>query len=827
MAAIKKPLPPGPGQRPYENHQYENHTNFITTGQENNIVLAAAIDLLSWGFSVIPANEEKRATLSWKPYQSQAMSVEAAKHVFQNGCRLAIVCGAVSGNLECLDFDRPDLFNPFIASLENSDEALANSLVQCQTPSGGYHLIYRCSEPIQGNQKLATSADGIETWIETRGEGGYFLTAPSLGYKIISNSLNCIPVISPEQLSVLHTIAFSFNDRRPKKVDYEKRGLKECQRPGDDFNNQADEFVWRGLLEPEGWKFLDWVTSGGRQLRRPGKTWGNSASLKKGCLYVFSTNAGFPTGPHDAFGVFAHLKHGGDFKKAAKDLAQQGYGSQIKASGGGKEWRDPEPIISKLQQEAYPIDALPYQMEQAVKEVQDFTKAPLPLVASSAIGALSLAVQGHIDVRRDNKLIGPVSLFLLTIADSGERKSTCDQFFAHAIQQYQHEQSELAKPELKNYIASMEAWKAKRNGLIEKIKNNTKNKKSTKENEDSLNELEFDKPIRPRIPRFILGDETPENLAWVLSHDWPSGSVISSEAGIVFGSHGMNKDSIMRNLSLLNILWDGGELSIGRRTSESFIVRGARLTMALQVQEATLRSFFERSGDLARGTGFLARFLIAWPESTQGLRQYSEPPSNWPALEAFNKVLAGILEHPVVIDENGSLSTVPIHLTPHAKTAWISFHDEVESQLITSGAYHDIRDVASKAADNSARLAGLFHVLKYGAEGKIEKDTFISASRIAKWHLNEARRFFGELSLPDKLKNAQLLDGWLMERFKNFRISSIPRREIQQYGPSCLRKGNVIVQALDELEQLGRFRVEKTGNRKIVSINPALIDWGF
>jgi hypothetical protein len=69
----------------------------------------------------------------------------------------------------------------------------------------------------------------------------------------------------------------------------------------------------------------------------------------------------------------------------------------------------------------------------------------------------------------------------------------------------------------------------------------------------------------------------------------------------------------MRNLSLLNVLWDGGELSIGRRTSESFTVRGARLTVGLQIQEAALRSFFDRSGGLARGTGFLARFLVAWP----------------------------------------------------------------------------------------------------------------------------------------------------------------------------------------------------------------------
>ena len=99
----------------------------------------------------------------------------------------------------------------------------------------------------------------------------------------------------------------------------------------------------------------------------------------------------------------------------------------------------------------------------------------------------------------------------------------------------------------------------------------------------------------------------------------------------------------MRNLGLLNVLWDAISLTIDRRTSESFTVRGARLTMALQVQEPTLREFFTRSGALARGTGFLARFLMAWPESTQGFRPFSEAPANWPHLAAFNRRIAEIL----------------------------------------------------------------------------------------------------------------------------------------------------------------------------------------
>src|SRR5699024_11770019 len=91
---------------------------------------------------------------------------------------------------------------------------------------------------------------------------------------------------------------------------------------------------------------------------------------------------------------------------------------------------------------------------------------------------------------------------------------------------------------------------------------------------------------------------------------------------LVFGAHGMNSDSVMRNLAVLNVLWDGGAHKSSRRSVESYTVRGARLTVSLQAQLAVLSSFMGKAGDLARGSGFLARFLVAWPETTQGTRMY-------------------------------------------------------------------------------------------------------------------------------------------------------------------------------------------------------------
>lgn len=486
----------------------------------------------------------------------------------------------------------------------------------------------------------------------------------------------------------------------------------------------------------------------------------------------------------------------------------------------GNGWPDPHPLAAKIEPEPYPIDALPDTIRAAVEEVAGFVKAPAALVASSALAALSLAIQAHADAKRAEKLHGPVGLFLLTIADSGERKSTCDGFFTRAIRDYEEAQAEAAKPALKDHRAAIEAWEAKRGGVKEKIRQLAKDNKPTAGMESALRDLEHDKPEPPRIPRLLYADATPEALAYGLAKQWPSGGVVSAEAGIVFGSHGMGKDSVMRNLGLLNQLWDGTSLTIDRRSTESFTVRGARLTVALQVQEPTLREFFTRSGALARGTGFLARFLVAWPESTQGQRPFTDPPANWPHLAAFHRRIAAILDQPAPIDEDGALTPPMLPLTPEAKAAWVEYHNAIEGELSSGGELYDVRDVASKSADNAARLAALFQMFE-GAGGAIGADAFEGASRITAWHLHEARRFFGELALPAELADAARLDSWLIEYCQRERTHLVPTREAQRLGP--IRDKEKLTTALRELEELDRVKLVQEGRRKTIKVNPALV----
>lgn len=445
----------------------------------------------------------------------------------------------------------------------------------------------------------------------------------------------------------------------------------------------------------------DWQTTGNL-----GTTKATAAAQAVGGLLAVPT---FPAGRGDKDSDFNDLHRIGGLDAvrgcidAAKPVAND-------------EWPQLQPLISQIDPQEYPLDALPLLIRGAVMEVCGFVKAPTPLVAMSALAALSVAIQAHHDVRRDIKLEGPCSLFLCAIADSGERKTSCDSYFTTALRDYQEREREKAKPLIQAYETETDAWKAQRSGLQEKIKSLAKDGKPTTELVNQLHDLDRDKPKPPRVPRLIYADATPEALASNLVNGWPSGGIFSNEGGMVLGGHAMNKDVAMRNMARLNQLWDGKVGATDRVTTEGYGDTTARLTMGLQVQEVTLRAFFDNTKGLARGTGFLARFLVAWPESTMGTRMFTPPPSGWPALAAFNNRLSAILNRAAPVDDDGKLTPTMLELAPDAKQTWIAFHDQIEAMLATGGELYDLRDVGSKAADNVVRLAALFHVFGGGTD---------------------------------------------------------------------------------------------------------------
>lgn len=283
-------------------------------------ITSAARTMIEAGFSVIPCHATKKAAITWKPYQTRRMTESEIVEHFTSAERLAMVCGSISGNLECLDFDDPATFNPFLELVESQQPGLTAKLPKRQTPSGGYHLVYRCVNPTQGNLKLACNKDN-NVRIETRGEGGYALAPPSSGYSIIEHSLLKCPTLTAEEVAILHSAAKTFDLREQANTASPLCNNSGNDRPGDQFNieNSIPE-----LLLKYGWR-EDRKTSSGMGYTRPGKDQGTSGVLleETGNFYCWSSNA-HPLEPgksYNAFALFSLYEHGGDYSAAARSIS--------------------------------------------------------------------------------------------------------------------------------------------------------------------------------------------------------------------------------------------------------------------------------------------------------------------------------------------------------------------------------------------------------------------------------------------------------------------------------------------------------------------------
>lgn len=108
--------------------------------------------------------------------------------------------------------------------------------------------------------------------------------------------------------------------------------------------------------------------------------------------------------------------------------------------------------------EAFPLAALGA-LEPAASAVQQLTQAPAAICAQSVLAAATLAVQAHYDVELPTGR-KPLTALYLSIAESGERKTSTDALATEAIKLHESRFAEQDEAARAAYWADREAWKA-------------------------------------------------------------------------------------------------------------------------------------------------------------------------------------------------------------------------------------------------------------------------------------------------------------------------------------------------------------------------------
>lgn len=313
------------------------------------------------GICVVPAREDGSKApdiRSWpdaRPDDAQMREWFGTKESPTERTGLYFICGALSGGLECIDFDDPDAVIAFKGAAKGLglwDLVKRIELGYSERTPGGIHWLYRTAAPL-GNTKLASKpcpgapecakheAGKPHGLIETRGERGGIVAAPSHGtvhesgepYVLLAGGPATIPIITDEERDALWAVARSLDQMPRERIDARPTarggGAANGTRPGDLW---AATTSWRDILEPHGWTLV--VRRGALEYwRRPGKQFGMSASTgirgndpDADYLYVFSTSTDFDAErAYNKFAAYALLNCQGDYSAAARELAAQGY----------------------------------------------------------------------------------------------------------------------------------------------------------------------------------------------------------------------------------------------------------------------------------------------------------------------------------------------------------------------------------------------------------------------------------------------------------------------------------------------------------------------
>lgn len=457
----------------------------------------------------------------------------------------------------------------------------------------------------------------------------------------------------------------------------------------------------------------------------------------------------------------------------------------------------PQPLLRPIPPgEAYPVEALG-PLRGSVEAVQGQTLAPVAIPAASALTVAALAVQGHIDVET---LAGPrpVSLYALTVAQSGERKSSCDAPLMAALRAFEKEQGKAQREEMAAWENAAALWKGDRDSILGEARKAKGKGRTTSEADLAALGIE---PAPPPSPERTVTEPTFEGLTRKFSEGMPTLGIYSDEGGQFLGGFAMSQDNRQKTLAALNDLWQGNPIRRTRAGDGSITHYGRRLSVHLMTQPGVAEAFM--ADPMAADTGFLARCLICAPESQIGNRlQSAMRPDTLGAIPAFGERLRIILETPLPMDAiTRELHPRVIPLAPAARTMLAAFADHVEAAQRPGGEFANVTGFASKAAEQAARIAGVLTAWADLGAPEVSARTMADAITLAQFYLTEARRLSDTAVISEKVKRAETLRKWLLDVWQ---FDDLTPSEIMQRAPiRALRESPAAKEAIAMLEKHG------------------------
>ena len=401
----------------------------------------------------------------------------------------------------------------------------------------------------------------------------------------------------------------------------------------------------------------------------------------------------------------------------------------------------------------YPTEALSPKLHGAALAIVDKVQIPAAIAANSVIAAAALAVQAYIDVELPTGEVIPTSLFMTTVAASGDRKSSADKLALRAVREREKEMREEHAREQTSFAADKAAYDATRKKAV----SGNKQRSEIREAIEACGR----EPVAPPTPLLTTDEGTLQGLQKLFAEGMPSLGLFSDEGGQCLGGYAMSEENRGQTGAALSKLWDGAPIKRVRGTDQVTFLPGRRLSVHLMIQPRIAKRLFG-DPDL-KDQGLLSRILVCQPLSMKGTRAWRDPGANSrTALDIYDARIYKLLSEPMPMErETRELRPRAIPLSADARIMFISFHDAVELEMRPGGAFEDIAGFAGKLPEHAARLAAVMSFFEDRTTTEISPNALSAGIKVAKFHAEEALRVVGLGTADDDSDNAQTLITWI------------------------------------------------------------------
>lgn len=425
-------------------------------------------------------------------------------------------------------------------------------------------------------------------------------------------------------------------------------------------------------------------------------------------------------------------------------------------------------VTGEIKENNFPIHCLGGVLSETVSVISEKTSAPVEMVANSILAGVALCVQEHFNIRAFGS-IRPISCYFVTIADSGERKSSVDSLALRAHYKWRDQKHKEYETKKAEYKTAMDEYK------------NSNNKS-----------FKAPKPLSPKAPVLFASEPTIEGLFFCLKFHRNSVGLFTDEGGTWLGGHSMKSENIRGTLAKLNSLWDGKPIDRIRRGSddgEVDMLFNKRVSSHLMVQSKLAGELF--GNEYAKSQGYLARCLVCRPKSMVGKRKFLWEVNIDKEVEKYYSTV-GYFLNKVTVD--------PVVLEPGNGVVELieAFYTEIEPLQESEKELAFVREFASKLPEHCIRLAAILQAFSNPDASLISAEWMKNAIEIGRFYLrNHCVTTQASADIRYSERDKEALFHLLMKR------DSWALRDLMRVGPVKLRHKKELVKELTELSKKG------------------------